>query len=234
MLKNIEESRFSPKQKKIITLILLLLVLAFAGAVALVIGKPMIELVKNEAKFRDFVSQYGVFSDIVFILMIVFQIVIAIVPGEPFEIAAGYAFGYIRGTVDCLIGFAIGGAIVFLLVRKFGVKIVEIFFSMDKIKELKFLQNPKRVNVTTFIVFLIPGTPKDLLSYFAGLTDMKLSFWMFITTVARFPSLITSIVLGNAINEENYMFAVIVFAVTLLISGAGLIIYNRIKKKNNS
>ena len=232
-MKSIEGSQLSPKRKRVITIVLIIVVLVFSGIIAVIIGKPMIDLVNDRAKFRDFVNTYGVLSDIVFILMVAFQIIIAIIPGEPFEVAAGYAFGNLRGTVDCLMGFALGGLIVFLIVRKFGVKIVEVFFPIEKIRELKFLQNPKRLNTTAFIVFLIPGTPKDLLSYFVGLTDMRLSVWMIITTVARFPSLITSVVLGNAINEENYLFAAIVFVVTLVISGIGLLIYNRIKDKHN-
>ena len=233
-MKEIKESRLSLKHKRIYTVISLVLVSIFAGVIAVFVGKPMLEFVNEPQRFREFVNSYGILSDIVFILMVIFQMIIAIIPGEPFEIAAGYAFGYIRGTVDCLIAFALGGIIVFLAVRKFGVKIVEVFFSIDKIKELKFLQNPKRVNTTAFIIFLIPGTPKDLLSYFVGLTDMKLSVWLFITTVARIPSLITSILTGSALGNKRYAVAIIVFAVTLLLSALGLVIYNKIKKKHNT
>ena len=233
-MKEIKESRLTLKQKRIFTAISLVLVFIFTGIIAVLIGKPMIEFVNKPERFREFVNSYGILADIVFILMLVFQMIIAIIPGEPFEIAAGYAFGYLRGTVDCMLAFALGGIIVFLAVRKFGVKIVEVFFSVEKIRELKFLQNPKRVNTTTFIIFLIPGTPKDLLSYFVGLTDMKLSVWLFITTVARIPSLITSILTGSALGNKRYTVAVIVLMITLVISGIGLLIYNRIKKRHNT
>ena len=123
--------------------------------------------------------------------------------------------------------------IILLAVRKFGVKIVEVFFPIEKIRELKFLQNPKRLNVMTFVVFLIPGTPKDLLSYFIGLTDMKITVWLFITTVARIPSLITSILTGSALGNKKYEVAVIVLIITLAVSGVGLIIYNVIKKRHS-
>lgn len=233
-MKEIKESRLSLKQKRIFTAISLVLVVIFTGVIAVFVGKPMIEFVNEPDMFRDFVKSRGLLGDVIFILMVVFQMIIAIIPGEPFEIAAGYAFGYIRGTIDCMIAFAIGGTIVFLAVKRFGVKIVEIFFSIEKIKELKFLQNPKRFNTTTFIVFLIPGTPKDLLSYFVGLTDMKLSVWLFITTVARIPSLITSILTGSALGNKRYGIAIAVLLITLAISAVGLLIYNRIKKRHNS
>ena len=231
-MKEIKESRLTLKQKRIFTVISLILALIFSGIIAVLVGKPMIEFVKEPDMFREFVKSYGLVSDIVFILMVVFQMIIAIIPGEPFEIAAGYAFGYIRGSIDCLIAFAVGGLIILLAVRKFGVKIVEVFFPIEKIKELKFLQNPKRLNVMTFIVFLIPGTPKDLLSYFIGLTDMKITVWLFITTVARIPSLITSILTGSALGNKKYEVAVIVLIITLAVSGMGLVIYNAIKKRH--
>ena len=233
MLKEIKESRLSVKQKRIFTAIALVLVFIFTGIIAILVGKPMIEFVNKPDEFRAFVDSHGILSDVVFVLMVIFQMIMAFIPGEPFEIAAGYAFGYIRGSIDCLIAFALGGLLIFLAVRKFGVKIVEIFFSIDKIRELKFLQNPKRLNTTTFIIFLIPGTPKDLLSYFVGLTDMKLSVWMFITVVARIPSLVTSVLTGGALGSKKYGIAVIAFAVTLVLSGIGILIYNKIKKKHN-
>ena len=74
-------------------------------------------------------------------------------------------------------------------------------------------------------LFLLPGTPKDLLSYYAGLTDMRLSTWLLICSVGRIPSLITSTVGGDALGLGNYTFAVIVFGITLLLSGAGLLLY---------
>ena len=232
-MKEIKESHLSVKQKRIITGVLLVLFLVFTGVIAVLVGKPMIEFVNEPEKFRSFVKSYGILSDIIFILMLIFQMIVAFIPGEPFEIAAGYAFGYIRGTIDCLIAFAVGGVLIFLAVRKFGVKIVEVFFPIEKIRELKFLQNPKRLNTTAFIIFLIPGTPKDLLSYFVGLTDMKLSVWLFITTVARIPSLITSILTGGALGSEKYEIAIITFIITLLLSGIGILVYNKIKKRHD-
>lgn len=229
-VKEIGEGKLSDKQKKILTAVLIVAVIIFSFVIAILVGKPLIQFVNKPEQFRGFVKSYGILSDIVFILMIIFQTVIAIVPGEPFEIAAGYAFGAVRGTVDCLIAFLIAGVIIFLTVRKFGVRVVEVFFPIEKIKRLKFLQDSKRVNILCFIIFLIPGTPKDLLSYFVGLTDMKLSAWIFITTVARIPSLITSVLAGTALGNERYEIAIIVFSVTVILSGIGLIIYKRIGK----
>ena len=233
-----EERHLSKKQKKIISVCALILFLGFSAAVAWFIGKPKISLVSEPEKFRDWVESRGIWSQFIFIGMMIFQVMIALVPGEPLEIGAGYAFGAVEGTILCTVGITLGSLIVFALVRKFGIKLVEVFFDTGKIKKLKFLQNEKRLDLITFIVFFLPGTPKDLLTYFVGVTDIKLSKFLVIASVARLPSVITSTVGGSALGVQKYELAVIVFGATLIISLLGLFIYKKICKhreeKNNS
>ncbi len=222
----------SVKKKRIITVAVLIAVIIFVGLISVFVGKPLIKFVSKPEKFRNWVNENGVLSRLAFIGMVVFQVVIAIVPGEPFEIGAGYAFGIIEGTLLCIIGVMLGSIIIFYLVRKWGIKVVEIFFPIEKIRSLKFLQNTKRLNLITFIVFFIPGTPKDLLSYAVGLTEINFSYWLFVSTVARFPSVVTSAAGGSALGSQKYTLAIIVFSVTLALSGIGLLIYKKNFEKN--
>lgn len=107
-----------------------------------------------------------------------FQVVVAVLPGEPIEIGAGVAFGVWQGLGLCLIGAALGSTIIFLFTKKLGIKLVEVFVPLEKIRQLKFLQNNRRLHVLVFLLFWIPGVPKDVLTYFVGLTEMKLpAFW---------------------------------------------------------
>ena len=170
---------------------------------------------------------------IAFVGMTVFQVIIAFVPGEPLEIGAGYAFGAFWGTLLCIIGITLGSLIVFWLVRTLGVRLLEVFFTYEKIKSLKFLQNEKRLALITFFLFFLPGTPKDLLTYFVGLTKIDFKGFLFIVAVARIPSVITSTIGGSLLGSEKYILAIIAFSVTLLISVIGWVIYNKISKKNN-
>lgn len=233
-----EERHLTVKQKKIISVLVLVLFLGFSALVAYFIGKPMISLVSEPEKFRAWVESRGNWGRLIFIGMMVFQVLIALVPGEPLEIGAGYAFGAAEGTILCVIGVTVGSIMVFGLVRRFGMRLVEVFFDTGKIKKLKFLQNEKRLDLITFLVFFLPGTPKDLLTYFVGVTDIKLSKFILIVSVARLPSIITSTVGGSALGIGKYELAVIVFGVTIAASLLGLFIYNRIckhrAKKNNS
>ncbi len=91
--------------------------------------------------------------------MVIVQVIIALIPGEPFEIAAGYAFGAWEGTLLCLLASTIGSILVFSLVRRFGLRVVRLFFSPEKLHTLRFLKDSRGRDFLFFLIFLIPGTP---------------------------------------------------------------------------
>ena len=228
-----ERTQLTEAHKKKIYLFAIIVALIFIAAVGYLVGKPMIEFVREPERFRAWVDSSGFVSRVIFVGMVIFQLIIALIPGEPLEMGAGYAFGAWEGTILCIIGCVIGSALVFLFVRRFGVKLVEVFFPREKIRSLRFLQDSRRLNLLTFIVFFIPGTPKDLLSYFIGLTDMKLGTWLLITAVARIPSIVTSTVTGDALGLKDYQFALIAFGVTLALSLAGILVYRRLSARRH-
>lgn len=204
--------------------------LAMAAA-CLLAGKPMLDLLSNPERFRAWVEERGLWGRAAFVGMMAVQIIAAMIPGEPLEIAAGYAFGTVEGTALCLLGALIGGAAVFLAVRRFGRRAVEAFFPPEKIDALPLLRSGRRLEGWLFVVFLFPGTPKDLLTYCAGLTNMQLGRWLALSVVGRIPSVITSTIGGDALGAGSYGFAALVFGVTLLLCGAGLLVYRRMNGK---
>lgn len=222
------------RQKKIWGIAAIIALVVFTGLLCWFVGRPMIRFVSEPDEFREWVDSHGIWGRVAFIGMVIFQIIVAIIPGEPLEIGAGYAFGALEGTILCLIGAVLGGAIVVLLVRRYGIRLVEVFFPREKIMSLPFMQDNRRLELLVFIVFMIPGTPKDLLCYAVGLTTLRMRDWLWISLVARIPSIITSTIGGNALGEQNYRFAVIVFAITLLISLCGILVYRRICRKENN
>lgn len=207
------------------------LFLLLTAVVGWYIGRPMIRLAGEPERFRAWVDSHGLWGSLAFLGMMVLQVVIALIPGEPLEIAAGYAFGFWEGTFLCLFGIFLGSVLVFFLVRHFGTALVEVFFSREKIQSLRFLHQSKRRDFLIFLVLFIPGTPKDLLSYFAGLTDIRFSKWLLIAAVSRLPSVVTSTVGGAAVGDKNYIFAAVVFGGTFVISLLGLWLYTRISAR---
>ncbi|MCI5628908.1 MAG: VTT domain-containing protein [Terrisporobacter sp.] len=159
-----------------------------------------------------------------------FQIIVAIVPGEPIEIASGYAFGWFLGAVLCLLGTLVGQMVVFIFAKKFGLDFVEIFVSKKKLEKMSFLKDKEKIYVTIFFIFLIPGTPKDVLSYVAGITSIKLLPFLLVSGVARIPSVVSSTIAGSYLGVKNYKMAAIIFAVTIVISGILFFIYKQHEK----
>ena len=227
--KSISERRRRLSGGIAITLFLLALVI-----VTYLLGRPMIDLVKDPDNFRAWVDARGIWGRLVFLGMVILQMLLAFIPVEPLELAAGYAFGLLEGTLLCLGGILIGSTLIFLFVRRFGVRAVERFFSREKIASLRFLRDSRRLYPLTFLLMLIPGTPKDLLSYFVPLTNMPLSVWLLISLTARLPSVVSSTCSGGALGDRNYALAAITLAVTALVSLIGFVIYRRIHRHEKS
>jgi len=222
--------RISPDLRRKIAACAVIVIMIIASLVAYErVGKPMTELVKDTDRLRAWVAEQGWNSRLIYMAMVCAQVLVAVIPGEPLEMAAGFAFGPIEGTLICLGGIALGSMVVFGLVRVFGVKLVEVFFSKEKIDSLKIMRNPKKVFLVTAALMILPGTPKDLLTYCAGLTKISWVTWLLISTVGRIPSVVTSTLGGHAIAEGNYLQAGIVFLVTALLCGAGLYVFARMK-----
>lgn len=222
------------KQKRIISIITIVIGISLMVLATVFIGGPLIKFVKEPQKFRLWVDSFGIWSYFIFAGIVILQVIIAFIPGEPFEIVAGYAFGAIGGTIVCILASAIGSMLVFFFVKKYGVRLVEVFFSLDKMNNLKFLKDGSKRDVLFLIIFMIPGTPKDLLSYFAGLTNISYFSWLLISTLGRIPSVITSTIGGDMLQKQDYFTAIIVFAITLIVTLLGILIYNYILKKKNS
>ena len=221
-------SEWSPKKKKWISAIIVVTALLVMGTLCWAIGKPMVQLASQPEEFRLWVDRSGAWSRVAFVGMIIFQVFAAVIPGEVFEIAGGYAFGALEGTLLCVLATGLGSVLVFCLVRRFGIRLVELFYPREKLQSLRFLHSSPKRDALLFFIYAMPGTPKDMIGYFAGLTDISFKRWLLIAFVGRFPSVLTSTIGGNALGLQNYSMAIVVFLVTMAISGLGVLIYKGI------
>lgn len=206
--------------------------LLFVGILTYFVGRPLVEFMSEPEQFRIWVNEKGIWGVLAFMCMNTIQVLLAIIPGGPFEIGAGYAFGVVKGTIICDVAMTIGSIITFLFVRKFGYRFVELFISKEKINSVKVLKNPKKRDALVFLFFLLPGTPKDLLSYLVGLTDMKLSTWILINLIGRAPAIFLSASSGGALGTKRYELAIIFIAVILVLYIIGALVYRWHNSKN--
>lgn len=160
----------------------------------------------GQIKFKEEISNSGLQGVFMLLGLQLLQILVPVLPGEPIEFLAGMCFGAFWGMILIFIGAFLSSFIIFFCVRKFGIGFINTFFEQEKIQKIqnsKWLSNPKKINLFFIIVFLIPGTPKDLFVYIAGLLPVKPFKFLIISTFCRFPSVITSTLAGDTLVERK-------------------------------
>ena len=191
-------------------------------------GKSLVGLLKDTGRFKAWIEGFGVWGVIVFAALRVLQTVVKFIPTEPVEIAAGLVWGWFGGLAICLLGNVLGSIVILFLMRRLGVRILRLFHLENKLQSMRFLQDREKRNRILFILYLVPGTPKDTITYFAGLTDINLIEFMLISSVARIPAIVSSTICGAYLGANNFKVAAIVFGVTALLSIPGAIVYKKI------
>ena len=151
------------------------------------------------------------------------QVIIAFIPGEPVELTAGLLYGTWGGLLTCILGLLIASTIILMVVRRFGYPLVERLFGRKKLDQFDFLNNTRKIQTITFLLFLIPGTPKDMLTYLAGLSRIKISQFLLISTFARLPSIITSTWMGSTVSQGDWKMTIFVFLLTAAIGLFGIL-----------
>ena len=195
---------------------------------------PKIEVLATEegrAQFKAWVDGLGFGGWLVTLGIQLLQIFVAFIPGEPVELMMGYVWGKWGGMLTCLLGIFIGTTTIYLIVRKLGMKYVRKMVGTDDLTKYRFLSDKSRVELTVFILFFIPGTPKDALTYIAPIAPIHPIKYILIATFARIPSIVTSTILGDSVADGNYLLAVIVFVITAIISVLGIIFGNKYIEK---
>ncbi len=222
------------KRRRILAIISLAVLTALLAWLTYWLTKHFLVFQNSPEEFKAFVESYGWTGRFVALGIQMLQVIVSLIPGELVEVGIGYTFGAIEGTLLCMFGVALASALVFLLVKRLGVRLVEIFISREKIDQLRFINSEKKLKRLIFILFFIPGTPKDLLTYFVGLTRIRLHEFLVISLIARIPSLVSSTIGGNLIQRESYGQAALLFAVTGIVSLVGMLLYNRIVNYRNA
>ena len=224
------------KRKKTILLRILIIaaMLAVAGACVymyLHFGKSVIELIKDTDRFRGWIEGFGVWGVVVFVAIRVLQTVVKFIPTEPIEIAAGLVWGWFGGFLLCLLGNIVGSVIILVMTRRIGMRILRVFRLENKLQSMRFLQDREKRNRLLFIFYLVPGTPKDTMTYFAGLTDINRIEFMILSSIARIPAIVSSTICGAYLGANDFKVAAIVFVVSALLSIPGGILYKKISAR---
>ena len=205
--------------------------------VLLIVVVPLILFLTNREFFaqfesiedvEDFIAGYGHLSGLVYIVFQIFQVVISVIPGEVFQVAAGYLFGPFWGVIYAIIGCLLGEAVAFGLARVLGQGFVRLFMSEEQFIKYQERLNSNKAYTLCFILYLIPGIPKDILCYVAGASEIKFLPFLIISMVGRLPGLIGSIVMGSLVDKGNYTLAAVILGIACVAAVFGFIYRNKL------
>ena len=225
------------KQKiKIMKILLIILIVIILGIFIWKLAPVMTDLSTKEGQiaFKNRISNMGFLGIILLFGLQIVQILLVILPGEPFEVLAGMCYGAWGGALFITISVLITTTIIFFTVRKLGKKYLYNFFKkekVDKIMKSKIVKNPRNLEMILCILFFLPGTPKDLLVYLGGLLPVKPLRFILISTLVRFPSVITSTMVGANITKGNWEISILIYAITFFVAMVSIYLVS-LKDKN--
>ena len=210
----------SDKYKKILALSkLILLVIIVAGIPAFLYLKYGAELFSKDSAERvvDYLKANSSIAALLIICIQIVQVVICFLPGQPVQFAASYMFGVARGFAFSITGAVIGTVISFYLAKLLGNDAMNLFFGEEKVRDYKKKLDSGRGLLLAFLIYLIPGIPKDMVSYVAGISDMRFRPFLLVATVGRIPGMLGSLMLGHFFGRQDYRAMIIIAVVVAVI-----------------
>ncbi len=222
----------NPKKKKKTKLIYIVAFPSLFIAIFIILfifWDPIMNIFKNADSFKVWVADKGIWAPLVFVGLQIIQVIIFIIPGEVPQIAGGYLFGIWLGSLYSCLGIAIGSAINFALARKLGMPFVKHVLNENQLNTLQKIATSPRAQVSFFILFAIPGLPKDSLCYVAGLSSMRFLFFMIVSSIGRLFGIIGSAWIGSLLAEQSILPAVIIFTFAAILFVLGYLFRNKIE-----
>ena len=211
------------KKLKIVKFIMFIIVIIAMIGMTVYLFPVMKNLSTYEGQiaFKEKINNSGVWGFLALIGLQFAQIFLVVLPGEPLEILAGMCYGAVGGMFFIFFSVALTTTVIYLLVRKFGKELIYDSFGKEKIEKIensKAFQNPKNLEFIFAICFAIVGTPKDLLTYLGALFPIKPIRFIAIATFCRFPSIISSTIVGQYFSQGNWEVSIIVYLITFAIT----------------
>lgn len=212
----------------IIKLVLLLVILIAIPVYIYFFHYDLIERFSNMENVNALFREYRAESVLFYLGAQILQIVICIIPGQWLQFAAGYIYGFWIGYLLSLVGAAIGTVFTYYIARLLGHDAMHLIFGEEKIHQMLNTLNSKKAVVLVFLIFLIPGVPKDLCNYVAGLSEMKLKRFMVVSLIGRSPGMMGSLLIGLSIESGKYIGAGAIAAAAIILFALGIIFRKKI------
>ena len=219
-IENIKKAKKEDRRKLIISIIKIVLLVTIVVSIPLYIWFFHGEIISRWKSVDDivaFLNHYETESILIYIVLQIIQVVISVLPGQFFQMAAGYLYGFWQALLFALTGAVIGTAVSFMLAKILGRDFLHILFGEEKISYYVERLNSKRVYTLVFLIYLIPGIPKDMVSYAAGISEIRFKPFIILSAVGRLPGMMGSLLMGNMLEEDRFGFAIGIGVFALIV-----------------
>lgn len=207
------------KRKRIVAILKLILLLLFVAGIPAFLYMKFGSSVfsKNAASsLLSYIKAHSGTASLIIIAMQAIQVIVCVLPGQPIQFASSYTFGIFRAFLLSIIGAVIGVTISFYTSRILGRDAMHMIFGEEKISSYQNKLNSARGIMIVFLIYFIPGIPKDLVSYAAGVSEMRFRPFLIASTIGRCPGMLGSLCLGHFVNTKNYIAIAVLGIITVI------------------
>jgi len=183
----------------------------------IVFRRELWNLFSSPEKLKLWIEGKGAAAPFIFMAIQFFQVVIFIIPGEVPQIAGGYLFGIWLGLLYSLVGITLGSSFNFFIARMLGKPFILKFVKEEKLKKFDTVLNSPKAKAAMFLFFVIPGIPKDILCYVAGLSPFSFPSFFAISTIGRIPALLGSVIMGDAAAEQRWILLIVIVTIAIVL-----------------
>ncbi len=163
--------------------------------------------------------------------MQVLQVIVAFIPGEVTQLAAGMMYGAFFGALIVLVGCIISSAFVFTLVHKLGAPFVRSMVSTKMLDRFHSYDESGKLTKVVFVLFLIPGLPKDVFTYLVPLTSMSMRDFLVVSNVGRIPGIVVSTYAAAGLIGGQIWKSATVFLITAVVAMLGILSKDKLMDK---
>lgn len=188
-------------------------------------------LFKDPEKMRAYIVSFGKLSSIAYFILHLLQVVVFFIPGEVIEIAGGYIFGIYFGSILSIFGILAGSYIAYSLGNYFGEGLILKIIPKSSMEYFHNNFGHKSINLAIFLVYLIPGMPKDALAYICGISNIARRDFITYSTLGRIPCIVISSYFGERLGSGDYRMIILITASMTILFVLGLIKGDNIIRK---
>jgi uncharacterized membrane protein YdjX (TVP38/TMEM64 family) len=218
-----------PRSRRVLAIVVFPLLVAALVVPVIIWHKELWSVFGSAGKIRAWVESWGAAAPLVFMAIQAAQVIVFAIPGEVVQIAGGYLFGGGVGILLSVAGIGAGSTAAFFLSRLLGRPFVAAVIPAAQLQRMEKLLESRSSRIVFFVLFLVPGIPKDILCYIAGLTPMSFLFFLGVSTVGRLPGIVGSSLIGGAARSSRWVALAVLSAAAVIIFVAGLLLRPRIQ-----